>query len=61
MRERLLVIVAAVALLVAAGLPGMFSAPILPNLRTGGQQVVLEQVARAIVHAQCQSNHGCGG
>jgi hypothetical protein len=61
MRERLLVLVAAAALLAAVALTGLFSASIHLGVRTGVQVVLLEQVAKAGHELKCQSGAGCGG
>jgi len=61
MKERLYVIVAAVALLVAVTLPILSSALALSGGRAGGQQIGQAQVARHGADAACQSGTSCGG
>ena len=61
MKERLYVVVAAVALLVAVTLPIFFSAPASDGRRAGGHQTDQAQVARSGADAECQSGTSCGG
>jgi hypothetical protein len=61
MKERLYLIVAAAALLVAVVLPIFSSALALPGGRAGSQQTSHEQVARRGADALCQSATSCGG
>ena len=61
MKERLHVIVAAVALLVAVTLPIFFFAPASDGRRAGGYQTGQAQVAWSGADAECQSGTSCGG
>ena len=61
MKERLYVMVAAVALLVALMLPVLSPALTLSGGRAGSRQPSHEQVARRGADAICQSGTACGG
>jgi len=61
MKERLFIITAAVALLVAVTLPILSSALTISGGRSGVQQTSHEQVARRGADAMCQSGAACGG
>ena len=61
MKERLFVIMAAVALLAAVTLPILSSTLIVSGGRAGVQQTSHEHVVRRGAGAVCQSDYLCGG